>query len=92
MALSSQRLRFKEHNVDSGAEAGYAFPATAVWAELAGSDQNGTERSIMFILGTGAPSTNYNNAPNGSLYVDYTNLKLHIKTAASTWTVVGAQS
>lgn len=44
------------------------------------------------IYGAGAPSTDFNDAPNGSLYTDTTNYKLYIKTAAATWTVVGAQT
>lgn len=90
--LQSRRINLQQDSVDSGVEAGLAFPATAAWVKLSGADQNGTERSIYLIFGTGAPSTNYNNASEGSLYVDYTNYKLHIKTAASTWVVVGAQS
>ena len=90
--LQSTRLNLKDAAADSGQEAGLAFPATAAWVEVSGRDQNGTERKIHLIFGDGAPSTNYNNANLPSLYVDYTNYKLYIKTAASTWTVVGAQS
>ena len=32
------------------------------------------------IYGSGAPSTNYANAPNGSEYIDYTNAAIYIKT------------
>lgn len=90
--LQSRRLQFQQESVDSGQENGLAFPATAAWVKVAGADQNGTERSFYIILGTGAPSTNYNNASNGSLYLDYTNLKWYTKTADTSWTVVGAQS
>jgi hypothetical protein len=44
------------------------------------------------IYGAGAPSTDFNDAPLGSMYTDTTNYKLYIMTAAATWTVVGAQS
>lgn len=48
--------------------------------------------TIYHIWCAGAPSTDFNDATNGSLYTDTTNYKLYIKTAAATWTVVGAQT
>jgi hypothetical protein len=90
--IQSRRLQFNKFNVDSGVESGLAYPATAAWAELSGADQNGTERKIQIIFSQAAPGTDFNNAPNGSLCVDIANFKLYIKTAASTWTVVGSQS
>lgn len=88
--LQSRRIQMQQDSVDSGQEAGLAFPATAAWVKLSGADQNGTERSTYLIFGTGAPSTNYNNATNGSLYQDYTNLKWYVKTADTSWTVIGS--
>lgn len=41
---------------------------------------------------TAAPGSDFDDAPEGSTYIDMTNYKEYIKTAASTWTVKGAQS
>lgn len=90
--IASNRLTPQVESVDSGVEAGLGFPATAAWVRFVGADQNGTSRMFHLITGTGAPSTNFNNADNGSLYIDYTNFKLYIKTAAATWIVVGTQT
>lgn len=72
---------------------GYNFPAASwILPIKGGPNSSGTQLDVMLIWGAGAPSTNYNNAPNGSLYTDMTNFKLYIKTASATWTVVGSQS
>ncbi len=66
----------------------FTFPTTCLGYVVLGD----ATTKINLILGTGDPSTNYNNAPLGSLYIDLTAYKLYIMTAAATWTVVGAQS
>ena len=49
--------------------------------------------TAFIIFGSGAPSTNFNDATVGaSLYIDTANGKVYTMTAAATWTVVGAQS
>jgi len=52
----------------------------------------GTAKIIWKIWSAGAPGSNFNDATLDSEYTDTTAHKLYIKTAASTWTVVGAQS
>lgn len=65
----------------------FGYPATSDYCVLLGPNNN-----IHLITGQGAPSTNHNNAPLSSLYVDVTNKKLYIMTAAATWVVVGTQT
>lgn len=49
--------------------------------------------TFWFILGDGVPSETYLPATIvHGLYYDTTNKKLYIRTATTTWTVVGAQS
>lgn len=84
-------------NVDVGENAYYAFPAGTVYMALEAKDSNGTVRKKLLIDYYGSATfatSNYNNAPLGSLLQDNTAgaVKLYIKTAATTWTVVGAQS
>lgn len=68
----------------------YTFPTTCLGYFALGDETT----KILVILGSAAPSTNYDNAPLGSLFILTTagSVKLYIYTAASTWTVVGAQS
>lgn len=66
-------------------DGGLSFPSTTDYTRFKGKNSD-----FMILAGTGAPSTNHNNAPNGSLYHDYTNLKWYIKTAAASWTVFGS--
>lgn len=73
------------HSVDPGDD--LSFPATSDALVFKGPNSQ-----ILLITGAGVPGSNHNNADNGSLYVDTTNFKLHIKTATSTWVVVGSQS
>ncbi len=87
--MASQLAKVQSYEDDQNVQTGYNYPAT-VDGYLPIRTPSGAVFHLIF--GAGAPSTNYNNATNGSLYIDTTNLKLHIKTAASTWTVVGAQS
>lgn len=90
---ASIRLHFDEHSVDAGQETGLAFTASTAWALINGADQNGTARSLYLLIGDGDPNDDTaHDAVTHALYYDYTNKKLYIKTAASTWTVVGAQS
>jgi hypothetical protein len=57
------------------------YPTTCLGYLVLGDDTT----KIHLILGTGAPSTNYNNAPYGSLYWDLTNYAIYIKDAATSW-------
>lgn len=83
-------------NVAASADAvefnGYAYSTGSVYWEFVGRDDTGTKRSFHFIVYSGTPQTAHNSAPLPSLFLDITNYKLYIKTAAATWTVVGAQS
>lgn len=73
------------HSVDPGDDLGYPTTTDALIFK-------GPNNQIQLLAGAGVPGSNHNNADNGSLYVDITNFVLHIKTAASTWTIVGTQS
>lgn len=73
---------------------GYNYPAGAWVMVLTGRNGSGSLLTLhhIFYEGTPASDSDFNNAPNGSHFTDLTNFKDYIKTAASTWTVVGAQS
>ncbi len=73
---------------DPEVDAGYAFPATTDWVRFSGPSGGGK----LFLMTVGDPGSLHNNAPLGSVALDYTNYTLYIMTAAATWTVVGAQS
>ncbi len=83
-------------NIDVGENAYYAFPAGTVYAALEAKDSSGTVRKKLLIdfYGTTFTASDFNNAPLGSILQN--NLagavKAYIKTAATTWTVIGAQS
>lgn len=83
-AISALKIQ-DEFADDSNA---FQYPTTCQGYTVWGNESSKTH----LIRGTGAPSTDYNNAPNGSLYIDMTAFKIYIKTASSTWTVVGAQT
>ena len=76
-----------------GAQA-LAFTHPGAGSTLA--DGKTKDAQTLTIWGSGAPSTNYNNAPNGSVYIDYTNAAIYIKTGkpgsgtAGTWTTVNS--
>jgi len=63
------------------AENRYSYPTTCLGYVVLGDETT----KIQLILGTGAPSTNYNDAPYGSIYWDLTNYELYIKDAAASW-------
>lgn len=72
---------------------GYNYPTTAwVLPFVAPPNSAGTAFSFHLIWSIAAPGSDFNNAPNGSLLIDRTNFKAYIKTADSTWTVIGSQS
>lgn len=77
---------------DSVEYSGYAYTSGTVYWEFVGRDATTAKTSFHFITYAGTPDSTHNNAPLPSLFLDTTNKKLYIKTAASTWTVVGAQS
>jgi hypothetical protein len=79
-------LSQQEHDPSVDAT-GFNFPATTDYVKVVGPNH-----TFEILAGSGDPSTNHNNAANGSLYIDMTNFALYIKTAASTWVVVGTQS
>ena len=82
--MATGRLFLNEHGAD---EASYGFASTTDFTTLKGPNQE-----IQILVTAAAPSTAHNNATLGSLAVDKTDYKLHIMTAAATWTVVGAQT
>lgn len=77
---------------DSVEFSSYAYVTGTVYWELVGRDDTGAKSVFHIIKYAGTPQSSHNNAPLPSLFIDATNNKLYIKTAASTWTVVGAQS
>ena len=83
----ANRANWQQYTVDAQQDNYYNYPAGADYSML-----KGPNHEIQLILNAGAPGSSFNNAPNGSLYIDMTNYKLYIKTGASTWTVVGSQS
>lgn len=81
----------------------YDFPDGAAAVEMLHPGVGSTLESgrtphaiTLEIWGAGAPSTNYNNAPNGSKYNDVTNAAIYIKTGmpgsgtGGTWTTVNS--
>lgn len=52
----------------------FNFPSTTDYVPL-----KGPNHEILFLMGSGAPSTDHNNAPQGSLYMDKTNNVLYLK-------------
>lgn len=72
------RLYVQQQEYDVNLDAHYGFPSTSDWILFKGeTDAN----SYLFIRGVGAPGANHNNAPLGSIYVDVTNLTMHMKDA-----------
>lgn len=69
---------------------GYNYPTTAYVLPFVGLNGAGTALSFHMIWSIAAPGSDFNNAPNGSLLFDMTNFKAYLKTAASTWTVIGS--
>ena len=66
------------------------YPTTCLGYVVLGDETT----KIHIIVGSADPSTNYNNAPLGSLFIcnGAGAVKLYIHTVVGTWTVVGAQS
>ena len=71
------------HSVDPGDDLGYPVTTDALIFK-------GPNHEIQLLAGVGDPSTNHNNAPNGSLFMDMTNFALYRKTAAATWTLASS--
>lgn len=42
-------------------------------------------KEFYLIFGDGAPGSDYDTAPAGSIYVDYTNSALYVSDGAGTW-------
>jgi len=59
----------------------YSYPATTYGYAVTGSTDAGTW-SYHVLHGTGAPSSDHDNAPNGSVYFDYTNKTSYVKAGA----------
>lgn len=89
MASANKLAQIQTYDADANVVAALALPTTCkgvIRIKL-------TDATYVYhAFGTGAPGTDYNNLDNGSLYTDLTNFKLHIKTAAATWVVVGSQT
>ncbi len=68
---------------------GFSGTGTAYFIKWLSEDN---QKEVWWIYAAGAPGSDFDDAPLDSLYTDTTNHKLYIKTAASTWTVVGAQT
>lgn len=79
---------FKMQDDFADAENRFSYPTTCQGYTIWGDDTN----KVHLIRGTGAPGTDYNNAPNGSEYTDMTNLVKYIKTAAATWTKLASNT
>lgn len=74
-------LKFQDEFADPNNN--FSYPTTCLGYAVIGNDTT----KIHFIVGTGAPGTDYNNAPLGSLYIKTDATPgLYQKTAASTWT------
>lgn len=78
-------------------DVGYAATLTTLGVEVKRwKDGAGTIHEIHFLVDDADPngSTAYDSAPLGSLFVRTTTAtpQLYIKTASSTWTLVGSQS
>ena len=43
-------------------------------------------KNFYLIWGSGAPSTDYDTAPAGSIYIDFTNAEGYVKKATTGWT------
>jgi len=87
--MPTGRLYLQEQEYDPNVDASESYDADTDYVKWKGENQE-----IQFMVVTGDPgaNTNHDAAPNGSLCVDITNFVLYIKTAASTWTIVGTQS
>jgi hypothetical protein len=84
--MATGRLYPQKDGVD---ESSYSYASTTDFVEFKGPNQY-----IQLLAGAAAPSTAHNNAPLGSIYIATGTgaVKVYVKTAASTWTVVGSQS
>jgi len=89
MPSNSNRLQLLPFDVDSNVESGLGFTSTTVWGRFVGYDSTGTVQEFYLLLGDGDPNddTAHDEVTHG-LYYDYTNKKIYIKTAESTWTLV----
>jgi len=79
---------FKVQDEGIDTENGFGYPTTCVGFFIIGDKDN----KFHMIYGTAAPSTNYNNAPTGSLFMLTGTGVLYCKTGASTWVVAGTQT
>ncbi len=79
--MATGKLYPQKDSVDEGL---YSFPSTTDFLEFKGPNGN-----LFILVGTGAPSTDHNNAPTYvSLYIDRATGILYSKTGAAAWTKV----
>lgn len=70
---------------DPEVDAGYSFPSTTDYVRMSGPNYAWLE-----MHGSGAPSTDHDNAPLGSRYLDYDSDDWYRHTATSTWTLLSS--
>lgn len=81
MANTIKRLAAK---VRLEAKTGLGTGSNTVYAfHLEAEDKS---KQFYILFGSGAPSTDYDTAPAGSVYFDYTNAEGYVKKATSGWT------
>lgn len=83
---------FKWMDEEADTENKYDLPTTCLgYAALGGRNADGTLTKILFIVGDGAPSTDYNNAPVNSFYLDKTNHVLYLKDdTGANWATISS--
>ena len=86
MAFTLKRL-VEEERLTS--QTGFGGTGTAYVAKKVSEDK---ARTSWWIEGSGAPSTDYNAATLGSIYIDLDGVHIYIMTAAATWTKVSGNT
>ncbi len=75
-----------ELNVWPEKRSDYDATGTAYFIRFTSADG---AKDFWIIFGSGAPSTNYNDAPLDSIYIDTTAHMIYYHTAAATWAEIG---
>jgi hypothetical protein len=81
MANTIKRLVLKSR---LEAKTGLGTGTNTVYAAHFEAEDKG--KQFYLLWGSGAPGTDYDTAPAGSMYFDYTNATVNIKKVASGWT------
>lgn len=97
MPAAQPGVGIREYYRGNVIDLGYAATLTTMLLEVVrGRDGGGTMREFHHIYDDADPngSTAYDSAPSGSTFTRTTTgtVQLYIKTASSTWTLVGSQS